>query len=241
MNNQISFKVWGKYGLFTDPLTKIGGEKMSYPIPTYQALKGITESIYWKPSIVYIIDEVRIMNPIQMESKGVRPMVYNDMSASNLAYYSYLKNPHYEVKVHFEFNKHRPDLKEDWNADKHYQILKRCIRRGGRRDIFLGSRECQGYVEDCVFGEEEGYYDNAAEMPFGTMVHGLSYPDETGQKDLEVRLWQPVMKQGIVKFIRPEACRLTRTLHAMPTKNFSYDQIESADVLLSKLEEGDSL
>ena len=69
MRNQICFRVYGKYGLFTDPLTKLGGEKSSYPIPTYQALKGIAESIYWKPTIIYIVDEVRVVNPIQMESK----------------------------------------------------------------------------------------------------------------------------------------------------------------------------
>ena len=35
MLNQIEFKVYGKYALFSDPLTRIGGEKCSYQIPTY--------------------------------------------------------------------------------------------------------------------------------------------------------------------------------------------------------------
>ena len=37
--NSIEFKVWGRYALFTDPLTRIGGEKCSYHIPTYESLK----------------------------------------------------------------------------------------------------------------------------------------------------------------------------------------------------------
>ena len=41
MNNTISFRVWGRPALFTDPVTKIGGEKFSYQVPTYEALKGI--------------------------------------------------------------------------------------------------------------------------------------------------------------------------------------------------------
>lgn len=41
MDNIVTFKITGKYALFTDPLTKIGGEKCSYYIPTYEALKGI--------------------------------------------------------------------------------------------------------------------------------------------------------------------------------------------------------
>ncbi|MBR1691779.1 MAG: type I-C CRISPR-associated protein Cas5, partial [Lachnospiraceae bacterium] len=72
--NQIEYKLYGKYALFTDPITKTGGEKCSYMIPTYQALKGITESIYWKPTLVWVIDSVRIMKKIQTESKGVRPI-----------------------------------------------------------------------------------------------------------------------------------------------------------------------
>ena len=35
IRNQIEFKVYGKYALFSDPITRVGGEKLSYPIPTY--------------------------------------------------------------------------------------------------------------------------------------------------------------------------------------------------------------
>lgn len=235
--NQLSFKVYGEYGLFTDPITKMGGEKMTYQVPTYQALKGITESIYWKPSIIYYIDEVRVMNTIQMEAKGIRPMKYNDSNASDLAYYTYLKKPCYEVKVHFEFNQHRPDLKGDWNEDKHFQILKRSIQAGGRRDIFIGTRECQGYVEPVVFGKAQGAYDDyGGELHFGTMVHGLSYPDETGKDELAVRLWQPKMKKGMIKFDRPEKCSLVRPLRTMTARSFDWSDIEPVDNLLDSLE-----
>ena len=49
IRNQIEYCVWGNYALFSDPIARMGGEKFSYMLPTYQALKGITESIYWKP------------------------------------------------------------------------------------------------------------------------------------------------------------------------------------------------
>ena len=38
MENGVEFKVYGKYALFTDPLTKIGGEKCSYQIPTFSPI-----------------------------------------------------------------------------------------------------------------------------------------------------------------------------------------------------------
>ncbi len=31
------------------------------------------------------------------------------------------------------------------------------IEKGGRQDIFLGTRECQGYVKPCKFGEGIGF------------------------------------------------------------------------------------
>ncbi|MFJ1626691.1 type I-C CRISPR-associated protein Cas5c [Marinilactibacillus psychrotolerans] len=234
MRNSIEFKVYADYGLFTDPLTKLGGEKLSYQIPTYQALKGIVESIYWKPTIKYIIDEVRIVNPIQMESKGIRPIT---MSGGNtLANYTYLRSPHYEVKAHFEFNELREDLVFDRNEHKHHNILKRALNAGGRRDIFLGARECQGYVEPCNFGEEEGFYDHYGELHFGTMLHGINYPDETGKDIMEVRLWKPIMKNGVITFSRPEKCEIVREIKEMKPKHFDESNIQSATDLLSVLE-----
>ena len=109
MRNQIEFVVHGKYALFTDPVSRIGGEKFTYQVPTYQALKGIVESIYWKPTLVWHIDEVRVLNPIQTEVKAVRPTKYQS-EGNDLMYYTYLREPRYQVRAHFEFNENRPDL-----------------------------------------------------------------------------------------------------------------------------------
>ncbi len=52
-----------------------------------------------------------------------------------------------QVEAHFEWNRHRPELDADRIAPKHLAIAKRMIEKGGRQDIFLGTRDCQGYVE----------------------------------------------------------------------------------------------
>jgi len=229
LRNQIEFEVTGTYALFTDPLTKIGGEKFSYHVPTYQALKGITESVYWKPTLIWYIDEVRIMNPIQTESKGMRPIEYS--GGNTLAYYTYLKDVRYQVRAHFEFNPHREELAHDRNEHKHHNIAKRAVVAGGRRDIFLGARECQGYVEFCEFGSGQGYYDETPELDFGVMVHGISYPDETGREELETRLWRAKMQRGIIHFKRPEECTLTRQTGKGSIKPFGPGNMEPADKL----------
>lgn len=236
MRNSIEFEVYGDYALFTDPLTKMGGEKLSYPVPTYQALKGIVESIYWKPTLIMIVDAVRIMNPIKMESKGVRPIEYG--GGNTLANYTYLRNPRYQVRAHFEFNLNRPDFAFDRNEHKHHNILRRSLQAGGRRDIFLGTRECQAYVEPCVFGEGKGYYDDYGEIHLGTMVHGINYPDETGRDQMEVRLWNPIMRNGVIEFIRPEQCTLVRKISDMKAKHFDQTNVQSVDELFDRLFEG---
>lgn len=234
LRNQIEFEVYGNYALFTDPLTKIGGEKMSYQIPTYQSIKGIVESIYWKPTIMWIVDEVRVMKPIQTESKGIRPIEYN--GGNTLAYYTYLRDVRYQVRAHFVFNPYREDLAFDRNEHKHHNIAKRAVAAGGRRDIFLGTRECQAYVEPCVYGEGKGYYDNyEGEIGFGVMLHGLNYPDETGKNILEARLWRPVMKDGIIKFLRPDECTLIREVKEMSAKEFSQSNLQSVDELYEEI------
>lgn len=229
MRNQIEFVVYGKYGLFTDPVTKIGGEKFTYQIPTYQALKGIVESIYWKPTILWYIDEIRVMNPIQTEVKGLRPVKYHS-NANELAYYTYLRNPVYQVRAHFEFNLQREELAYDRNEHKHHNIAKRAVKRGGRRDIFLGSRECQGYVEECEFGDGESFYDRYGELSFGPMFHGFNYPDETGEGKFEARIWTPEMKNGIISFVRPEGCSIVRTIKEKEMKPFTLgDNMQSVE------------
>ena len=102
MNNIIEYEVSGPYALFSEPALRVGGEKTSYHIPTYEALKGITESIYWKPTIKWIIDAVRIINSIQTETKGIRTLGYS--GGADLSYYTYLKDVRYQVRAHFEIN-----------------------------------------------------------------------------------------------------------------------------------------
>lgn len=221
--NLVEFEVFGDYGLFTDPIFRVGGEKCTYQVPTYEALKGILSSVYWKPTIIWYIDAVRVMHQIQTEVKGIRPIRYND-GGNELAYYTYLKNCRYQVRAHFEWNENRPELSGDRNENKHHEMAKRMICKGGRRDIFLGTRECQGYVEPCTFGAGEGFYDTLPELNFGLMYHGITYADESYSPEtrdaMTARFWYPAMKQGIITFPRPEECTIHKHLRKMPMKSF---------------------
>lgn len=228
--NSVSFCVSGRQALFSDPLMRLGGEKCSYQVPTYQALKGILESVYWKPTFVWVIDSVRIVNPIQSQSKGVKTMKYklrpNSPARNDLSYYTYLIDVMYQVKAHFVWNDARPELADDRNEHKHYEIAKRMIDKGGRRDVFLGTRECQAYVEPCNFGEGKGSYDDVGEITFGLMFHGFTYPDENknanvnAENELQARFWRPKMCHGVIEFCPPDKCPAVRCIKTQKTKEF---------------------
>ncbi|MBM4055467.1 MAG: type I-C CRISPR-associated protein Cas5 [Planctomycetes bacterium] len=218
--NKVEFKVSGKYALFTDPLTKLGGEKCSYHIPTYEALKGVLSSVYWKPTIVWIIDKVRVVNRIRTQTRSAKPVEYG--GGNSLAIYTYLADVEYQVQAHFEWNMNRKDMEKDRNENKHHCVARRMIEKGGRRDIFLGARECQGYVEPCKFGEGQGDYDDYGEIAFDLMFHGFDYPDELGGKELHARFWRPKMVDGKIDFVRPEECsilKLVRSMKANPPQS----------------------
>lgn len=220
--NTVEFQVSGTYALFTDILTRTGGERCTYMIPTYEALKGILHSIYWKPTFIWKIDAVRIMKAIHTVRKGVRPIKYS--GGNDLAYYTYLENVCYQVRAHFVWNLNRPELECDRNEHKHHNIAKRMIERGGRRDVFLGTRECQGYVEPCCFGEGHSDYDGTGTMPFSLMLHGFTYADEAENEEdkgmMTVRFWNPVMENGVIHFLPPNECTVKRQIKPMEIKPF---------------------
>jgi len=234
--NCIEFRLWGRYALFTDPLTKVGGEKCSYHIPTYEALKGVCKSIYWKPTIIWIVDSVRVMRRVQTQTKGTKPL---DVGGGNtLSIYTFLtgekvdaqgnlveKGVEYQVRAHFKMNLSQASLEKDRIDGKHYAIARRMLERGGRQDIFLGTRDCQGYVEPCVFGEKEGAYDHDKEIGYGLMFHGFDYPDETGKEELVARFWRPVMKNGRIDFLHPDSSEILRKfIRPMAAKAFGLEQ-----------------
>ena len=229
MDNQhtVDFTVWGRYALFTDPLTRIGGEKFSYQVPTYEALKGILSSVYWKPTIIWYIDKVRVMKQIRTQSRSAKPLLYS--GGSDLSIYTYLVDVLYQVQAHFDWNYNRSDLEHDRNENKHYCVAKRMIERGGRRDVFLGTRECQGYVEPCVFGEGEGFYDNYdGKMSFGLMFHGFDYPDEHEPGKFYARFWRPKMVRGVIDFVQPDdksiIRKFVRPMSAKPLKTIGLQE-----------------
>jgi CRISPR-associated protein Cas5d len=57
--NQINLRVWGEWACFTRPEMKV--ERVSYPLMTPSAARGVLEAIFWEPQMYYLIDQIRVV------------------------------------------------------------------------------------------------------------------------------------------------------------------------------------
>jgi CRISPR-associated protein Cas5d len=58
-DNLVSVRVWGDFACFTRPEMKV--ERVSYPLMTPSAARGILEAIFWEPQMYYLIDAIRVV------------------------------------------------------------------------------------------------------------------------------------------------------------------------------------
>lgn len=58
-DNLITLRVWGDYACFTRPEMKV--ERVSYPVMTPSAARGVLEAVFWEPEIYYLIDAIRVI------------------------------------------------------------------------------------------------------------------------------------------------------------------------------------
>jgi len=58
-NNRITLRVWGDFACFTRPEMKV--ERVSYPVMTPSAARGVLEAVYWEPQMFYLIDAIRVV------------------------------------------------------------------------------------------------------------------------------------------------------------------------------------
>lgn len=84
--SKVRMKVWGDAALFTRPEGKV--ERVSYPIMTPSAARGMLESIFWKPEFKYEVRSITALKPPKFQSI-IRNEVENKASINK----SFMENP----------------------------------------------------------------------------------------------------------------------------------------------------
>lgn len=59
----LAVRVWGDLACFTRPEMKV--ERVSYPMMTPSAARGVLEAIFWKPEFDWQVQEIHVLKPIR--------------------------------------------------------------------------------------------------------------------------------------------------------------------------------
>jgi len=59
----LAVKVWAEHACFTRPEMKV--ERVSYPVMTPSAARGVLESVLWKPEMIWRVVAIEVLRPIR--------------------------------------------------------------------------------------------------------------------------------------------------------------------------------
>lgn len=62
----LTVHVWGERACFTRPEMKV--ERVSYPVITPSAARGVLEAIYWHPEMQWVVRRIDVLKPIAYQS-----------------------------------------------------------------------------------------------------------------------------------------------------------------------------
>lgn len=210
MSTGIQVKVWGDYALFSRP--EFSTERASYEVMTPSAARGIVESIHWKPAIRWVIDRIRVLNPIRFDTirrnevaskasyANARAAARGDQMPPSLVADDdrqqraalVLRDVAYVIDAHFEMTG-RAGAHD--NPAKHVEMARRRIDKGQCAwQPSLGTREFT-----CFFGPPDPV--DLAEIPsslvgtrpLGRMLHDIDFSD-----GMAPRFFDAVLVDGVL-------------------------------------------
>lgn len=211
----VEVKVWGDWACFTRPEMKV--ERVSYPVMTPSAARGVLEAVLWKPQFQWMVREIVVLEPIQYfsilrnevnslasgrsarswEKNGGGFFASEDRAQRNTLG---LRKVAYIIRADIEV---KPGVNDD--AAKWRDQFRRRVARGQCfAQPYLGCREFTA-----SFGEP-GPDDIPAErinMTVGRMLLGLDYaPGSSGRAT--PRFFNAQLENSILRIGPPEGAPL---------------------------------
>jgi len=216
MDVPIDIKVWGEYACFTRPEFKV--ERVSYPVITPAAARGVLEAIYWKPQFRFRIQRIGILKQgtqfalLRNEIKSRQSELPSTKSVTDHYLEAeedraqrtslILQNVCYRIVARIELRN------DETNVGKHFACFHRRAERGEYHyHPYLGCREFSANFEPAT---DVDVPDSNLQIPIGTMLFDTAYiKDErwySDKKNFEDRLefWdhsskEPVIAKGLAK------------------------------------------
>jgi CRISPR-associated protein Cas5d len=201
----VKLLVWGDHASFNRPEMKV--ERVSYDVITPSAARGIMEAIYWKPEIHWVVDKLRVLNPIRfthirrnevdckISKKDITFAMKTGKAALGIAVEDHrqqraamiLRDVRYGIEAHIEVLK--PELKDGKPLEnpeaKHLRQFKERAQTGGCfHHPYLGTREFPANFE--LVEEFPGCHESlTGENNLGYMLHDIVFVRDSKGKVIE--------------------------------------------------------
>ncbi|MDP2182792.1 MAG: type I-C CRISPR-associated protein Cas5c [Actinomycetota bacterium] len=192
--NPVQVKVWGERACFTRPEMK--AERVSYPVMTPSAARGVLEAIFWKPEFEWHVTSIAVLKPIRHFS-AVRNEVNRraspqsagfDISETRTQRHTLgLRDVAYVISADVIV---APHVGED--AAKYRDQFRRRVNKGQCfNQPYLGCREFVGY-----FGNVDGS-ESAIDLsePLGLVLLDIEYKAEPPH---EPHFFQAELVRGVL-------------------------------------------
>lgn len=198
----LRMKVNGDYACFTRPESKV--ERVSYPVMTASAARGVLESIFWKPEFkwevlaIQVLKEPQFISLVRNEVAAKASITKTTMAAPTNYYANdhrqmrhtlMLKDVSYiiEARIHLEPGANGP-------IEKYHAMFLRRLKKGQCfQRPYLGAREC---AADFTVPLEEDKPVKRTEA-LGPMFYDFHYSDKGGAIPY---FFQAEMNDGILRF-----------------------------------------
>lgn len=198
----VKVEVWGDYACFSRPEMKV--ERVSYDVMTPSAARGILEAVYWHPGMRWVIDRIRVCNPIRFTNirrNEVTDVVsassaLSAMNGNNSPLYlatsekiaqratMALRDVRYVIETHFEMTE---KANATDNEGKFCDIIRRRLEKGQYyHQPCFGTREFIAYFKPCE-KIPECPDELKGERDLGWMLYDMDYSDMTDIKPMFFR------------------------------------------------------
>ncbi len=158
----LSLRAHGPLACFTRPELKV--ERVSYPVMTPSAARGLIEAVLWKPAIQWHVERIRVLNEIsftsfrrnEVNSKAVSPKATTVKNGGPVPLYFAdedrtqrntvaLYDVDYVIDAHFTLT---GKVGPDDNMTKFVEMFSRRVAKGQHfHQPYFGCREFVAYIQ----------------------------------------------------------------------------------------------
>ncbi|GGK34731.1 type I-C CRISPR-associated protein Cas5 [Caldalkalibacillus thermarum] len=228
---RVQVKVWGEYACFTRPEFKV--ERISYPLITPSAARGVLEAIFWKPEFRYEIRKIgvlqlgkqyAILRNELMNKQSRTPILIEKDRAQRTSLI--LKDVAYLITADIVLKPRAVDP-----VFKYRDQFNRRVERGQYHHTpYLGTREFAAYFSPVDADD----VTQSVNIDVGTMLFDFAFIEDDSRKEVEFLRHDEKETRVASGFTQPlffEACVEDGWLNVPQEKYMELYRLEGEDAL----------